>query len=216
MLPISVKINYSHHNCIKDKAMESQRKTSLIIVVLVWFITSTFTTVTRANEPSHPVAPQLKEYRIDRSISEDAKECIECHAKESRGIVADWAASRHAHANITCLDCHAASPADVDVSKDHFEHDETRISPIVSPKDCSRCHPSEAAEYGRSKHANTREIIWKIDPWLNHGMNNSTERLTGCYYCHGTEVKIKDGEFDKETWPNVGVGRINPDGSKGS
>jgi hydroxylamine dehydrogenase len=213
---MSVKTNYFHHNCIKDKAMEAQRKTSLIMVALVWFIMSTFTTVIRANEPSQPVAPQLKEYRIDRSISEDARRCIECHAQESRGIVADWAAGRHAHANITCLDCHAAGPGDVDVDKNHLVYIKARISPIVSTKDCSRCHPSEAAEYARSKHANTREIIWKIDPWLKHGMNNDIERLTGCYYCHGTEVKIKDGGFDKETWPNVGVGRINPDGSKGS
>jgi hypothetical protein len=196
--------------------MESQRNTSLIIVVLVWFIASTIATVTWANEPSQPDAPQLKEYRIDRSVSEDAKKCIDCHAKESRGIVADWAASKHAHANITCLDCHAAGPGDVDASKDHIGYIKTRISAIVSPKDCSRCHPSEAAEYARSKHANTREIMWKIDPWLNHGMNNSIERLTGCYHCHGTDVKIKEGEFVKGTWPNVGVGRINPDGSKGS
>ncbi|MHC4735057.1 MAG: multiheme c-type cytochrome [Planctomycetota bacterium] len=197
--------------------MKSPKNVALVVLTWALVIELTITTAVRAEQTSATASPpQLKEYRIDRSVSEDAKECIECHAKESRGIVADWAASRHAHANITCLDCHAASPADVDVSKDHFEHDKTGISPIVSPKDCSRCHPSEAAEYARSKHANTREIMWKIDPWLNHGMNNSTERLTGCYHCHGTEVKVKEGEFVKETWPNVGVGRINPDGSKGS
>ncbi len=27
------------------------------------------------------VPPQLKEYRIERGISEDAMECIECHTK---------------------------------------------------------------------------------------------------------------------------------------
>jgi hypothetical protein len=216
MLLISVKINCSHYNCIKDKAMESQRKTSLIIVVLVWLIISAIAPATRANEPSQPDAPQLKVYRIDRNISEDAKGCIECHAQQNRSIVADWAASRHAHANITCIDCHAAGPGDLDVNKNHLGFIKTRISPVVSPKDCSRCHPSEAAEYARSKHANTREIMWKIDPWLNHGLNNSVERVTGCYHCHGTNVKIKEGEFVKDTWPNVGVGRINPDGSRGS
>jgi len=158
----------------------------------------------------------IKEYRIERSVSEDAAECIECHAKESGGIVADWAGSRHAHVNITCLDCHGASPADSDVSKDHLQYDKTRISGIVSPRDCSRCHPTEAAEYNRSKHANTLEIIWKIDPWLNDGMNNEIERVTGCEHCHGSIVKVVGGEFDASTWPNVGVGRINPDGSRGS
>jgi hypothetical protein len=170
----------------------------------------------QAEQSELPDAPQLKVYRIERAISEVARGCIECHAEETRGIVGDWADSEHAHANVTCLDCHAAGPADLDASKRHLEYDKTPISPIVSPKDCSRCHPSEAAEYARSKHANTREIMWKLDPWLKQGLNSDIERATGCYHCHGTKVKIKDGEFDQNTWPNVGVGRINPDGSKGS
>ena len=170
-----------------------------------------------ADEPAQMTVPPLKEFRIERKITPDAKECIECHAKESKGIVADWAASRHAHSNVNCLDCHGAQAGDNDISKEHLSEDKTPISAVVSPKDCSRCHPSEAAEYDRSKHANTIELINKIDPWLNGGMNNKIERITGCYHCHGTEIKFtEDGEFDKGTWPNVGVGRINPDGSKGS
>jgi hypothetical protein len=47
-------------------------------------------------------------------------------------------------------------------------------------------------------------------------MNNSIERQTGCYHCHGSTVKVDKGQFDSTTWPNVGTGRINPDGSKGS
>ena len=163
------------------------------------------------------VTPQLKVYKIDRSISDEAKACIDCHSEQSRGIVADWADSRHAHANITCIDCHAASAADKDISKMHLDIVSTPISAIVSPKDCSRCHPSEAAEYAKSKHANTLEIVWKIDPWMKNGMNNEIERVTGCYHCHGSVVETdKDGNFTPQTWPNVGVGRINPDGSKGS
>lgn len=196
--------------------MKSPKNVALVLLVWALVIELTITGAVWAQQVSTIAAPQLKEYRIDRNVSEDAKACIDCHAEQTRGIVADWAASRHAHANITCLDCHAASPADVDVCEEHLGYVKTKISGIVSPKDCSRCHPSEAAEYARSKHANTREIMWKIDPWLNHGLNNTIERVTGCYYCHGTEVKIKDGKFDTNTWPNVGVGRINPDGSKGS
>lgn len=170
-----------------------------------------------ASEPdSSPSIPALKEYRVERGVSADARKCIDCHAKESKGIVADWADSRHAHINVTCLDCHVAGPADSDISKSHFEYDKTPISTLVSPRDCSRCHPSEAAEYDRSKHAHTLEIMWKIDPWMKNGLNNANERVTGCYHCHGSVVKVTDGVFDPDTWPNVGVGRINPDGSKGS
>jgi hypothetical protein len=58
--------------------------------------------------------------------------------------------------------------------------------------------------------------MWKVDYWLKDGMNNEIERTTGCYACHGTVVRVSDGKPVKGTWPNVGVGRINPDGSKGS
>jgi hypothetical protein len=136
--------------------------------------------------------------------------------------------SRHASANISCLDCHQAEPFDADVSGEHFKQYErsdqpygTReyrvpVSAVVTPKDCSRCHPDESLQFDRSKHANTVEIMWKIDPWLNQGLNSEIERTSGCYYCHGTVLKMKDGKLDPTTWPNVGVGRINLDGSKGS
>jgi hydroxylamine dehydrogenase len=91
------------------------------------------------------------------------------------------------------------------------------IASIVTPKDCSRCHPDEATQYSKSKHANTIEIMWKLDPWLNKGMNSDNERKTGCFNCHGTVIKIDDnGKIDPATWPNAGVGRLNLDGSKGS
>jgi len=172
--------------------------------------------------------PKLKEFRIERSMPKEAVACIECHKQEHPGIFTDWANSRHASANITCYDCHAAEEFDPDVSKSHYQQYKrsdqkygTReykvpISAVVTPKDCSRCHPDEAKQYSISKHANTMEIIWKIDPWLNKGMNSDFERINGCYHCHGTILKNTPDGLDPATWPNVGVGRINLDGSKGS
>ena len=172
--------------------------------------------------------PKAKEFRIERSMPKEAIACIECHKREHPGLFTDWARSRHASANITCYDCHKAEKFDPDVSQEHYKQYKRSDQPygtgeykvpvaaVVTPKDCSRCHPDEAKQYGRSKHANTMEIIWKIDPWLNKGMNSDIERATGCYHCHGTILKQKDGKLDAETWPNVGVGRINLDGSKGS
>jgi hydroxylamine dehydrogenase len=172
--------------------------------------------------------PKAKEFRIERSMSKQAVACIECHKQVSPGIFADWSMSRHASANITCLDCHEADKAAPGVSATHYKQYELAnnkwgtaeyrvpVAAVVSPKTCSRCHPDEVKQYDKSKHAHTLEIIWKIDLWLKDGMNNATERASGCYYCHGTVVKMKDGKPDPLTWPNVGVGRINPDGSMGS
>ena len=180
-----------------------------------------------AAEPT-PNTAKNKEFRIERSMSRQAVACIECHKAESPAIFTDWAHSRHANANITCLDCHQAEEFDPDVAKEHYKQYQRTDSPwgkaeyrvpiatVVTPKDCSRCHPDEAKQYSKSKHANTMEIIWKIDPWLNHGLNTDFERSNGCFHCHGTVLKIKDGKLDPLTWPNVGVGRVNLDGSKGS
>ncbi|MHC4439453.1 MAG: multiheme c-type cytochrome, partial [Planctomycetota bacterium] len=90
--------------------MEISRRKTIILYVCV--IALTIAAAAYAEQTSQIVRPPLKEYRIVRSISEDAQRCIDCHAIENKGIVADWAASRHAHANISCLDCHAAGPAD--------------------------------------------------------------------------------------------------------
>ena len=175
-----------------------------------------------------PNQPKMKEFRLERAMSPQAVACIECHKKDSPGIFTDWSMSRHASANITCIDCHQAEEFDKDVSQEHYKQYEKSdykwgtkeyrvpVSAVVTPKDCSRCHPDEAMQYKRSKHANTQQIIWSIDPWLKMGMNSDIERTTGCYTCHGTIIKFKDGRLDPATWPNVGVGRINLDGSRGS
>lgn len=172
---------------------------------------------------------KTKEFRIERGMSEQAKACIECHKTETPGLFVDWANSRHASSNITCLDCHQAESHDADVSDVHYKQYERSdnkwgvkkyrvpVAAAVTPKDCSRCHPDEVKQYSKSKHANTLEIIWKIDSWLNDGMTSDWERTAGCYYCHGTILKKgKDGGLDPSTWPNVGVGRLNMDGSLGS
>ncbi|MDY0191151.1 MAG: multiheme c-type cytochrome [Desulfuromonas sp.] len=172
---------------------------------------------------------KLKDFRLERSMSKQAQACLECHKQEHPGIFSDWAESRHANANITCIDCHLADETDLDVSLTHYKQYQRSdnkwgkaeyrvpVTEVVTPKDCSRCHPDEVTEYNRSKHANTLEIIWKIDPWMNDGMNSETERQSGCYYCHGTVLEMdEDGKISSDTWPNVGVGRINLDGSKGS
>ncbi|NOY63318.1 MAG: hydroxylamine oxidoreductase, partial [Gammaproteobacteria bacterium] len=39
----------------------------------------------------------------------------------------------------------------------------------------------------------------------------------GCAGCHGSIVRVEsDGSLNSATWPNTGIGRINPDGSKGA
>ncbi len=154
----------------------------------------------------------IPETRSDAIIGQT---CVDCHRVKTPGIYADWRNSAHAKVGVDCAKCHRPNNK-ASILKSHLEYTKDTISAVVSPINCGGCHPKQAEEYARSKHANTHEIMWKVDYWLNDGMNNAIERTTGCFACHGTVVEIKDGKPISGTWPNVGVGRINPDDSLGS
>ncbi|HHP7234194.1 MAG TPA: multiheme c-type cytochrome [Desulfobacterales bacterium] len=151
------------------------------------------------------------------AASTSAARCVDCHRKLNPVIFQDWDNSIHSKVAVDCLKCHQV-PAESKFleNRAHLEHTRTPIASVVSPKTCAGCHPDQYNQYARSKHANTHAIMWSVHHWLKDGMNNEIERTTGCYACHGTVVELVDGRPSPGSWPNVGVGRINPDGSRGS
>ncbi|WP_206611144.1 multiheme c-type cytochrome [Halobacteriovorax sp. HLS] len=163
--------------------------------------------------------------KLDK-LSNKSKKCMECHQKTSPAIVEMWGASKHFRGKVGCYECHQAQATD----KDQFMHHGERISIIVSPKDCSKCHSHEVKEFSESHHAQAAKILGSLDNVLaevvegNSGFvtpafpeGNSAAAVNGCWQCHGSEVKVlKGGKLDPATWPNTGIGRLNPDGSRGS
>lgn len=159
-------------------------------------------------------------------LSDKSRSCVECHKETNRSIYEQWGESDHFRANVGCYECHAAAETDVDA----FEHEGEFISVIVSPKDCARCHIKEVEEFSHSHHAKAGRILGSLDNILaevvegNNGLVTegfphgvSAAAVNGCWQCHGSQVKVlKDGSLDPATWPNTGIGRINPDGSEGS
>ena len=167
---------------------------------------------------------------IPGSMSEATEECLECHADDNPGIYQQWGASKHYGANVGCYECHAAKKGDIDVLRDDT-HDDFVISTIVSPTDCARCHEKEVDEFVNSHHAKAGRIMGSLDNLLaevvegNSGFVTpafpngvSAAAVNGCWQCHGSEIKVdpKTGKLDPATWPNSGIGRVNPDGSEGS
>ena len=164
--------------------------------------------------------PGLKE------LSETTEECIECHKEENPGLYQQWGRSKHYGANVGCYECHAAEEGD----KDAGMHHGTRIAVLVTPKDCGACHSKETKEFTESKHSKGGRIIGSLDNVLaevvegNKGMKTeafpdgvSAAAVNGCWQCHGSEVKVVgNGKLDPATFPNSGIGRINPDGSEGA
>jgi hydroxylamine dehydrogenase len=82
----------------------------------------------------------VKTLKIDRGITEEGKACITCHQQTTPGHVADWKDSRHAHAGISCIDCHqVAEGAPHAMQHVNVEDTPLFVSPLVSPKVCGRC-----------------------------------------------------------------------------
>lgn len=143
---------------------------------------------------------------------EEGKACLTCHKKTSAGLATQWEESAHGKAGMNCLDCHQADIGD----NDAITHEGEVIATIVSPKDCGRCHVTEYKQQKGSVHANAALHIKNRIPALEN-LGGPAIVAGGCDQCHGSTVVVKgDGTLDAKTWPNSGIGRINPDGSKGS
>ncbi|MBL3601108.1 MAG: hypothetical protein JMN25_14785 [gamma proteobacterium endosymbiont of Lamellibrachia anaximandri] len=144
---------------------------------------------------------------------EEGEACISCHKKSSAGLTHQWQSSAHASAGVNCLDCHYADQVD----KDAIEHEGSIIATIVSPKDCGRCHTREYKETEGSVHSKALSLIKNRIPALADNLTGQEMITAGCAKCHGSKVEVRgDGSLSPDSWPNTGIGRINPDGSRGS
>lgn len=150
---------------------------------------------------------------VPTTLSEESASCVGCHEEEMPGMVKEWRISRHYAADVGCFECHGADPSDADA----FEHNGYSIAIIVSPKDCAKCHENESIQFQASHHADAGNILGSLDNVLGEVVEGPAAAVNGCKQCHGSVIKVmEDGALHPDTWPNSGMGRINPDGSKGS
>jgi len=150
-------------------------------------------------------------------LSQQSQACVGCHEATSPGLIGQWRESGHQKSHVGCFECHKADKGDPDA----FDHNGFLIATIVSPKDCSQCHNKEYQEFEASHHSEAAKILGSLDNVLaevveGNMKHDSPAAVNGCWQCHGGEVKVlANGKLDPATWPNTGVGRLNPDGSKG-
>jgi len=148
-----------------------------------------------------------------QQISEAGRQCIACHQTSTPGVVEQWRSSAHAKAGVDCYSCHQANAKDPAT----FDHYGQTIAVIVTPNYCARCHAQEAQEFEKSHHAKAAQFIGSLDNMLGEIVEGGPAAVNGCRQCHGSEVKyLGGGKFDSDTWPNSGIGRVNPDGSRGT
>lgn len=154
-------------------------------------------------------------FMASNSLADVGADCISCHQEENPGMYLQWKNSKHGENDIGCLDCHGAEDGDVDA----FEHNGAKVATLVTPKDCGKCHEAIEKQTSDSYHAHAGEILQSKDAYLAHAAGGHPIVIVGCESCHGAKVKIDpaaENKLSPETWPNSGIGRLNPDGSKGS
>ena len=161
--------------------------------------------------------------------SDPSAPCVDCHTRQSAALVMEWQHSRHAANGVGCYDCHQAASDEPDA----WQHHGVWVATLVTPKDCGACHADETSQFTASHHARAGEIIQSLDNVIAERIcglpNNVADAVNGCWQCHGSIVAFarqSDGavarnaegmpRLDPDTWPNSGMGRLNPDGSKGS
>ncbi|MBI3820420.1 MAG: hydroxylamine oxidoreductase [Planctomycetes bacterium] len=194
---------------------------AVVLAFLAVFIPSAWLKATARIAPQAQGPPQMP-----AQMSVETKACLKCHQKDQPAIYQQWGNSKHYRANVGCYECHRAEKGDPDA----VEHGDYLISVIVSPTDCGRCHPNEVTQFTASHHSKAARILGSLDNVLAEVVEGNNAMITpafpkgvsaaavnGCWQCHGGEVKSNDdGHLDPATWPNSGIGRINPDGSEGS
>ena len=149
---------------------------------------------------------------VDDNVS---GKCMTCHKERSPGLYKQWFKSQHAIHKVTCIGCHGAERGEADA----FMHEGAYIATLVTPKDCGQCHAREAEQVEASYHAHAGEILESADAYLAHVAGGEPVAILGCESCHGGKVIIDESspnKLSRKSWPNSGIGRLNPDGSKGS
>jgi len=128
-------------------------------------------------------------------------------------IVDQWEDSSHATAGVGCFECHGAKEGEPDAN----EHFGRMVATIVSPKDCGACHPVETDQFLGSHHAKGGEVLGSLDNYLGEVVEGFGASVSGCQQCHGSIVQVDtNGQMTADTWPNFGIGRVNPDGTSGA
>jgi hypothetical protein len=130
----------------------------------------------------------------------DSTSCVECHQKQTPGVVADWMLSRHSEKGVGCMSCHAGDKTDADA----FAHYGVVVATLVSPSDCNRCHAQIGHEFQISHHSKAAQFIGSLDNFLGEFVEGRQAAVSGCMQCHGSSVSVtkvfQDGrEYTQDT-----------------
>ena len=105
--------------------------------------------------------------------------CVVCHRARTPGIVADWKASRHAEAGVTCSTCHGTQ---------HKSPKNWQLARLPDEHVCARCHERQFDQFKRGKH-NLGWAALNALPVTHLEPDELMEGGRGCGGCHNMGVK---------------------------
>jgi hypothetical protein len=117
--------------------------------------------------------------------------CMDCHTKETPGIVPQWLAGKMGQAGMDCASCHGS---------DHQSADDVAKAKLPTPDTCKACHATQVEQYRAGKHV----LAWaamNAMPMITHQPASvvGPEGFKGCSGCHKIGEKsadeLKSAEF---------------------
>ena len=116
-----------------------------------------------------------------RPLTAQDSPCVECHAAETPGQVADWRLSRHGQMGLDCSVCHGT----------HTSASDVNALRSVTPETCRTCHADRVEQFSKGKHA----IAWaalKAMPTTHALPMELADGMKGCGGCHKIGLKTDE------------------------
>ncbi len=199
----------------------------IIVFVLGLALCVALIMVAEMESRKHLPMTQMPMSTLLAMIPESSHTCIDCHSQTNPGVVDHWKGSTHAAKGVACVECHQAERGDID----GFDHYGAHIATVVTPRDCAKCHPHEAAEFAGSHHAAGGNILASLDnflaetvegsrvPFNPHSptpgrpdvemVNGMASAFLGCQQCHGSKIGLRSTDGGMITVDDL---RPGPDG----
>lgn len=137
----------------------------------------------------------------------ETNQCVDCHEIEQQPIslghsFAEWRASGHARAGVTCEKCHGGDPAAKTAAKAHegvlaAAEKDSLVNPARLPSTCGGCHPTERNAFDKTVHATNlaREGRGATCSTCHGAMATSLpsphELSTRCAVCHDRPLEVQ-------------------------
>lgn len=137
------------------------------------------------------------DYTSYGGFSKQTTQCLTCHEHATPFVVNDWKRSKHYYNGVGCYECHKSDESNPAA----YHHYGFVISTLVTPKQCSSCHPKIVNEYTHSIHDHAGLISQHAEAKAGGNFATIVLKLFG-WNPKTTRIPQRDG-MGKSTWKDI-------------